>query len=330
MASDDGDVGVKRVLITGMGGELGTRAAQLLEARREVGEIAGFDIDPPRRRLRRSQFARIDPRDRERVVEFVTDFAPTAIAHFGVDEPHSRLGGHEAAEATEACTVHALGAAARAGELTRVALRSGLVVYGRGPGRPLVPDEDAQLAPTNHYGRMCLDVEAIAVGIGRRHAVRVAALRYAPIVGSHIPSPLGRVLRLPAVPVPLLEDPPFCLVHQEDAARAMVEALVRGHDGPLNVVAPGATSPWQAVRLGGRVPVPVFGLGWRLAARVAELAGAPMPEHTIELLRLGRAGDGDAARRALGLMTMRPALEICAELYDWATVTPLRASAAVA
>lgn len=319
-----------RILVTGMGGELGTRVAQLLEARRDVAEIAGFDIDPPRRRLRRSRFARIDPRDRERVVEFVTDFAPNAVAHFGVYEPDSRLGGREAAEATEACTVHALGAAARAGTLAHIATRSGLVVYGRGPDRPLVPDERARIAPTNHYGRMCLDVEAIAAGIGHRHGIAVAALRLAPVVGSHFPSPLGRVLRLPAVPVPMLEDPPFCLVHQEDAARAMVEALVRGHDGPLNVVAPGATSPWQAVRIGGRLPVPVLGPGWKVAERLAELAGAPMPEHIVELLRLGRAGDGDAARRALALTTMRPALEICAELYEWATVTPLHASEAVA
>ena len=33
---------------------------------------------------------------------------------------------------------------------------------------------------------------------------------------------------------------------------AMVEALLRSYDGPLNVVGPGAASPWQAVRLGGR------------------------------------------------------------------------------
>jgi len=41
-----------RVLVTGMGGELGTRVAQLLEPRPEVDEIAGFDFMPPRRRLR--------------------------------------------------------------------------------------------------------------------------------------------------------------------------------------------------------------------------------------------------------------------------------------
>ena len=113
-----------RVLVTGMGGELGTRVAQLLETRPEVDEIAGFDFMPPRRRLRRATFKRIDPRDRDRLIEFVTDFAPQAVAHFGVYEPGSRMGQREAADSTEACTVNALGAAQRAGHLDRIAVRS--------------------------------------------------------------------------------------------------------------------------------------------------------------------------------------------------------------
>ena len=178
-----------RVLVTGMGGELGTRVAQLLETRPEVDEIAGFDFMPPRRRLRRATFKRIDPRDRDRLIGFVTDFAPHAVAHFGVYEPGSRMGSREAAASTEACTVNALGAAQRAGHLGRIAVRSGLEVYGRGRGHPLVPDEEAPLAPTTPYGRTCLEVESLALGIGRRHDVPVGALRYAVVAGSHIPSP---------------------------------------------------------------------------------------------------------------------------------------------
>ena len=319
-----------RVLVTGMGGELGTRVAQLLETRPEVDEIAGFDFMPPRRRLRRSTFKRIDPRDRDRLIGFVTDFAPHAVAHFGVYEPGSRMGSRDAAASTEACTVNALGAAQRAGDLQRIAVRSGLEVYGRGRGHPLVPDEEAPLAPTTAYGRTCLEVESLAFGLGRRHDVQVGALRYAVVAGSHIPSPLGRVLRLPAVPVPALADPPFSLLHQDDAARAMVEMLVRGCEGPLNVVGPGATSPWQAVRLGGRIPVPVVGVGWEVAAEVAELAGAPIPRHVAELLRHGRCGDGARALAELDLGSMRPTQEVLVDLYEWATVLRLEPNRRVA
>ncbi|HSO96654.1 MAG TPA: NAD-dependent epimerase/dehydratase family protein [Acidimicrobiia bacterium] len=319
-----------RVLVTGMGGELGTRVAQMLEDRAEVDEVAGFDFMPPRRRLRRARFKRIDPRDRDRIIGFVTDFAPHAVAHFGVYEPHSRMNPREAAASTEACTVNALGAAQRAGQLERIAVRSGLEVYGRGRGHPLVPDEEAPLAPTTPYGHTCLEVERLALGFGRRHDVKVGSLRYAVVAGSHIPSPLGRVLRLPAVPVPALADPAFSLLHQDDAARAMVEMLVRGLDGPLNVVGPGATSPWQAVRLGGRIPIPVLGVGWDVAAEVAELAGAPIPPHVAELLRHGRSGDGARAVAELELGAMHPTQEVLVDLYEWATVIRLEPARRVA
>jgi UDP-glucose 4-epimerase len=316
-----------RVLVTGMGGHLGTRVAQLLEARDDVEAVTGFDFVPPRRRLARATFRRIDPRDRERLIEFVGEFAPTAVAHFGVYEPAARMGLRASAEATEDCTVNALGAAVRAGALDRVAVRSGLEVYGRGPHRPEVPDEHAPLAPTTPYGRICLDVEAHAAGLARRHRIPVAALRFAPVSGSRAPSPLGRLLRLPAVPVPALGDPPFQLLHTDDAARAMLEALVRGADGAFNVVGPGAASPWQAIRLGRRIPVPFLGPGWLVATRVAELAGSPVPPHVLELIRRGCVADGGRAEAELGLTNVLPTQEVLTDLYAWASVTSLPGSA---
>lgn len=312
-----------RVLVTGMGGHLGTRVAQLLEARNDVEAVAGFDFVPPRRRLTRAVFRRIDPRDRDRLVAFVAEFAPTAVAHFGVYEPAARMGLRAAAIASEECTVNALGAAVRAGALERVAVRSGVEVYGRGPGRPEVPDEHAPLAPTTPYGRTCLDVEAHAAGIARRAGIPAAALRLAPVSGSRAPSPVGRLLRLPAVPVPAFADPPFQLLHTDDAARAMVEALLREVDGPCNVVGPGAASPWQAVRLGRRLPVPIAGPGWLVATRLAEVAGSPVPPHVAELVQRGRVADGSRAAEVLGLTDLVPTQEVLADLFAWASVTPI-------
>jgi nucleoside-diphosphate-sugar epimerase len=306
-----------------MGGVLGTRVAQMLEARAEVEEITGCDFVPPRRRLQRATFTRIDLDDRDRLFAFVTEFAPDAIAHMGVYEPDARVPASDAARATESCTVVAIGAAARTGHLERIALRSGLEVYGRGSGHPLFPDERAPLAPTSPFGRSLLEVESIAADLAQRGGVAVTALRYATVAGSHAPSPLARLLRLPVVPVPAFADPPFSLVHHDDAALAMVEALVRGHDGPLNVVGPGASSPWQAARLGGRVPIPVVGIGWGAASRLSELLSAPAPPHVVEVLHHGRVGDGSRALEELALGFLRPTQEVLVDLFEWATVTPL-------
>src|SRR5215831_17509230 len=288
-----------RVLVTGMGGELGTRVAQLIETRDWAGDVIGVDFVPPRRRLRRAEFRRLDPRDADRLAAFVADFAPQIVAHFGVYEPASRMTPASARERTERCTAATLNAAEGTGALEYVVLRSGLEVYGPPSARVSVPDEDAVPAPTSPYGRSLLAVEGAAKGLALRTGLPVGALRYAPVLGSHVPSPLGRLLRLPLVPVSALADRPFSLLHPDDAARAMVDAIERRLDGPCNVVGPGAATPWQAARLGGRGVLPVPPRMWGAIGRATEVAGAAIAPHVVELLRRGRTGDGARAIKEL-------------------------------
>lgn len=320
-----------RVLVTGMGGELGTRVAQLLESRAEVTDIVGCDFVPPRRRLRRAEFRRIDPRNREKLRDFVMDFAPTHVAHFGVYEPASRLSPAQAAQRTELATMVALSAAARAGSLEYVVVRSGLEIYGRRRNRTSVPDESVPPQPTSPYGTSLLKVETVAAGLARRHGIAVGAMRYAPVVGSHVPSPLGRLLRLPVVPVAAMSDPPFSVVHPEDACAAMVAALFAKADGPFNIVGAGAASPWQAARLGGRLPLPLLNPFWGATSQVVEFMGAAIAPHVVELLRFGRTAAGQHAVQTLGLESMRSTPTVLEELYEWAEIVPLvTAKAAVA
>jgi UDP-glucose 4-epimerase len=316
-------VSANRILITGMGGELGTRVAQLVEERPWADEVVGVDFVPPRRRLRRAEFRRIDPRDRDRLAGFVQDFAPTIVAHFGVYEPASRMTPTSAYERTELCTIATLSAAARAGSLEYVVVRSGLEVYGPRSARASVPDEDVVPEPRTRFGSSLLEVEAVARGVGLRTGARVCALRYAPVVGSHVPSPLGRLLRLPIVPVGAFSDPPFSLLHPDDAAGAMVAAIDNRVDGPLNIVGPGAATPWQATRLGGRVPFPVLPSLWGAVAAATEVAGAAIAPHVVELLRRGRTGDGSRAVEQLGLQRMTSTQDVLRELFEWADVVSI-------
>jgi UDP-glucose 4-epimerase len=54
----------QRVLVSGMGGELGSQVTLLLENEPWVGRLMGVDLDPPRRRLHRAEFHRILPGER--------------------------------------------------------------------------------------------------------------------------------------------------------------------------------------------------------------------------------------------------------------------------
>ncbi len=308
-----------RVLITGMGGELGTRVANLIEADESVTEIMGMDLFPPRRRIFRSEFHRVEPTDRRKAVRLVREFDPEVVLHLGVFEPHSRTSPSEARRGTAASAVSVLGAAAQCPSLQAIVVRSGIEVYGRSRGAPTRPDESVPIEPTSPFGHSLAHVEQVAVEAGDVAGVPVTAVRCAPIVGPSIPSPLGRYLRLPVVAVDPLSELPFSLLHQEDACQALVVAASAQHDGPLNVVGPGAVTASQAVLMGRRVPLPVFGPGWWAAAAIAELQGAPLPPHARELLVRGCTADGTTARSVLGI-DPRPTHDVVSQLYRWDAV----------
>ena len=319
-----------RVLITGVGGDLGTRVALALEQASEVSALCGIDVDPPRRRLRQLEFHRVDPADRSRTAAVVRTFEPTHVAHLGIFEPNARSGPARAVGRTASGTVGLLSTLAAVGTVRRVVARSGIEVYGRRRGSAVCPDEDVAPDPTTAFGHSLRHVEQVAHGVGRRLDVPVTALRFAPLLGPHFPSPLGRLLRLPVVPVSALGDPPFSVLHPADAAAAVVAALGVDHDGPLDVVAPGVVTPHAAVRLGGRLPLPVLGPGWRPARLLAELVGAPLPDHVRELLVRGRAAAGHRAHEVLGWRPERGTTDVVEHLFEWPAVTYLRPTEEVA
>src|SRR3954469_335716 len=234
-----------RVLITGMGGELGTRLANQLGAEPGVEAVMGLDIDPPRRR-HPAEFHRVDPRDREKSAALIGRFEPTALVHLGVYEPYARSSPRSAVERTAAGTLTAVRAAVDAGSLDRIVVRSGIEIYGRRRRAPMRPDEDVRPDPTSPFGHQLLHVERVCTEGGLHAAVPVTRLRFAPLVGPSFPSPLGRYLRMPAVPFRALGDPPFSLLHQTDAAAALLAAVRRPFDGPVNVVGAGAVTACQA------------------------------------------------------------------------------------
>lgn len=320
-----------RVLLTGMGGDFGAKTAALIEADPAVEAILGIDAYPPRRRLRRCDFLRIDPRDRTRTAEAVRNFAPTVVIHLGVWEPDAHAEPAVAHQRTMDGTRAALGAALATGALEHVLVRSGIEVYGRGPRTPRRPTEDDRARPTSPYGRTLLAVEREAAAVGRMAEVPVSVLRFAPTVGVQYPSPLVRLLRLPAVPVnalslTALEPAEFCLLDVEDAATAFVLALRRRLDGVVNVVGDGSITPYAAARLGGRVPVPILPLGWIPTRAVSRVVGTPVPAHLHELLTRGRLADGGRAAELLGAAPTRTTADVVAALYDWAPVVYSRPS----
>ena len=119
------------------------------------------------------------------------------------------------------------------------------------------------------------------------------------VLGPHVPSPLGRVLRMPAVPFSVLADPPFAVVEDIVVARAFVAAAERRLAEPVNVVANGAITALQAARRGPAHPASrSSGRTGRSPALISGLLGAPIPDHVLETFHRGRLADNGRMERA--------------------------------
>ena len=320
----------QRVLISGMGGELGSRVASLLEEASWVGELTGIDADPPRRRLRRATFQRVPPAQHDRIVDTIREFDPHVLVHVATWEPDARAGTGTAKVLTDDAAMSVLGAAAECRALQHIVVRSGIEIYGRARGSLTRPDEDTPVNPTSEYGRMLAGIEATACTTGERVGVPVTRLRFAPVLGPHVPSPLGRVLRQPVVPFSLLADPPFTVVHDHDAAIAIAAAAAHRVDAPVNIVAPGSISTFQAIRRGNRIPIPLIGPEWPLFKRLSWLAGVPIPDHVEELFHRGRLADDSRAKALLGVAPETETVAVIDLLHAWESVIRIPARRAVA
>jgi len=310
----------RRVLVSGMGGELGSLVAAQLEQQPWVGRLVGIDVDPPRRRLHRAEFHLLQPSERERIVDVVTSVNPHVVINLSVWEPDARAGLTHARQFTADATTAIVGAAAECSALENMVVRSGIEVYGRSPGSPTRPTERALVEPTSEYGRMLADIERSAREVGRRIGIAVGKLRLAPVLGKHVPSPLGRLLRQPVVPFSALADAPFAVVEDGDAARAFVHAAESRLDEPLNIVAAGGITALQAAIRGRRVPLPLVGPEWMIARRISHVLGAPIPDHVVELMHRGRLADGARAAELLGYTPRLTTSEVIDHLHAWESV----------
>jgi UDP-glucose 4-epimerase len=313
-----------------MGGELGSLVALKLESEPWVGSLVGIDVDPPRRRLKKAEFHLLQPSQRERIVDVVTSFNPHVVINLSVWEPDARAGLVHARQFTADATTAIIGAAAECPALEALVVRSGIEVYGRTRNSATRPDETAPLTPTSDYGLMLANIEASARALGRRVGIAVGKLRLAPVLGKHVPSPLGRLLRQPVVPYSMLADAPFAVIEDGDAARAFVAAAAMRLDEPVNVVASGAITATQAILRGRRVPLPLFGPEWAVAKQLSHLLGAPIPDHVVELMHRGRLADGAKAASMLGIAPRLTTSEVIDHLYAWESVVRVGSVKAVA
>jgi len=297
-----------------MGSAIGTGVARELERNDAVEAIAGFDLEPPRRWMRRADFQFARPGDGDRVTRIVKEFQPTVVVHAWVFEPRARSSPGQARARTVAGTETLLAALAKVDSVEHIAVRSGISVYGTGRGTPDRPSTTTLPRPTSTFGDMLARVEERCSQSATELDATMSTVRLAPIMASHLPNPLGRFLRLPVVPVPITTRR-FGVVHLVDAAVVIAAAATQQYVGPLNVMARDPVTPLEAVAVGRRIPLPVLPVALRLGRFLAEIPGTPLPEHIAELLSRGGIVERSDLS-ALGVTMSRTTKDALEDLYS--------------
>ncbi len=266
---------VQAYAVTGAAGLVGARLLPRLAELPDTARIVALDVREPRRRVRTSEFHRVDVAG--------ADLAPLlegvdVVVHLaGVVDPivdealmaRVNVGG----------TRRVLDAAAKVG-VRRIVRVSSATVYGAWPDNPVPIREDRALRPNPSFSpaTQAAEVERLLGRWGAAHpTVVVTTLRAAPVVGpgaARLPSRVlvGRgALRVRGA------RPPAQFVHVDDLASALALVASSDHPGVFNVAADG----W----LGSREQATAAGRPWL----------PPLPEGLLRrmLAVLWRTGIGD-------------------------------------
>lgn len=303
-----------RVLVAGMGSAIGTNVALRLVRDEALEAIAGFDLEPPRRYIPGADFQSVSPLDSHRVHEIVQAFKPTVVVHAWVFEPRARSSPGQARTRTLTGTEALLGAIAKLDTVERIIVRSTASIYGRGRTSPDEPTVETEPRPTTTFGTMAAAVEERVDEVGHAIGATVANLRLGPVMSSNLPNPLGRFLRLPAVPTPVTSHR-FGVAHLGDVVRIMSKAATMAIDGPVNVMAAGPVTPWEAVTIGRRLPIPVLPGVFRTVRNLTDIIGSPVPEHVAELLTRGGVIEPTDTDALLGVPMRRTTRAAIEDLY---------------
>src|SRR4029077_9689334 len=152
-----------------------------------------------------------------------------------------------------------VGCAAPSSPVERLVVKSSGAVYGASPSDPSFFSEDMTNWDRTASGltRDLLEMEQLVSEFAlRNERCDVTVLRLGLRVSED--TSLARYLSLPIVPTFAGFDPRLQLLHEEDAAEAIVRATLTGHPGTFNVAGDGVVLLSQAIGIMGGRPAPVL------------------------------------------------------------------------
>ncbi|MCB0918907.1 MAG: NAD-dependent epimerase/dehydratase family protein [Actinobacteria bacterium] len=311
------------VLVTGVSRYLGGRMAKLLTDDPNIDRVIGVDVVPPRADIGRAEFVRADIRNP--IISKVINAADVdTVVHMGVIATPVQAGGRVAMKEINVIgTMQLLAACQKAPSIQRLVVKSTSSVYGAGPRDPAMFSEDVEPrhSPSTGWAKDSAEVEAYVRGFARRRPdVTVTTLRFANFIGPQVQTPMTSYFSLPLVPVVAGYDARLQFIHEDDGLDVLYRTTIADYPGLFNVAGEGIIALSQAIRLAGRVALPLLPPVVGVAGRAMISAGlADFSPEQVRFLTYGRGIDTTRMVEELGFRpeySTREAFESFVEARD--------------
>ncbi len=280
-----------RVLVTGVSNPLGAEVARRLTA--QVPRLFGCDVADPVSAIEDMDFVHADTR-LSVIGKLVRQLRIDTVVHLAVlvESRHDERAVHE----TDVIgTMNVLvGCSGPSSPVRHLVVKSSQAIYGAGGGDPSFFSEEMINwdRPVGDVTRDLLEMEQLVSEFAlRTNQCDVTVLRLGYRVSED--TCLGRYLSLPIVPVFAGFDPRLQLLHEDDAAEAIVRATLGRHPGAFNVAGEGVVLLSQAIDIMGGRPAPVLPPYWRWLSRLGlrTLGRVDLPRHLADFLSFGSVMD---------------------------------------
>jgi len=310
----------KRILITGVSKYLGLRLAKRFENDDRVEAVIGVDLEEPPFPIDKLEFVRADIRS-PLITRVLESTRIDTLVHTNISSHPRRVGGRSQMKENNVIgTLQLLAAAQRAQRIKRVVMKSSTAVYGMGSREPSIikEDHDNRRAHLFGYGKDCSEAETYVRDFGRRRSdVEVIILRTQSLIGPTVQTNMTDYLSLPFIPTALGYDPRLQLVHEEDAVEAFAVATHNAPRGIFNISGEGVVYLSKAVRLLGKIEIPMLYAAATTAGKVLRHLGAvDFPTDQLQFLVYGRVVDVQRARDEFGFFPRYTTQEAIADFRD--------------
>jgi len=308
----------RRVLITGVGSQVGSLLAAQLERDPDVEYVAGLDTRRPQLSLDHTEFIDADIRDPQ-IGRLIPPTGVDTIVHEQiVRQPGPRMSARAMHDVNVIGTLQLLAACERVPTLRTIVVRGSAGVYGAEPQAPQFFNEEmATLFPLRtRFQRDVAEIENYFETYARRHAgVSCTMLRYQPAIGPGLRTQITRYLSQPVCPTYMGFDPRIQLVHVDDALEAIGAAVRNPVPGAVNVACPGTIGLARMIRLAGKRALPIASPLFGAVTSTGQRLG--LDAQSEDFQRLLRYGRGVDTRRLTDDVGYTPRHSTVAAVEDW-------------